>query len=114
MGSETLNTQHLGMFDIINKLYSEMQHGLHPEQLYIILQELRRYAEIHFYDEIQKFETHEELSSWIKRIVNKIYKYLIKEKKHVYSRAVFKAIKYIKDNYNKSTISLTEVSNFVN
>ena len=51
VGSQTLDAQHAGILDTINRLYNAMQHDLHPKQLNIILSDLIQYVEIHFFDE---------------------------------------------------------------
>jgi two-component system, response regulator YesN len=69
-------------------------------------------SEISFYSEINSFETLNELSVWIRNKVKKIFEYLFNTKMHIYSRAVYKSVKYIKQNYSDKKLCLKILSDF--
>ena len=70
-------------------------------------------ANISFHEEITKFETSNEIEKWTQDISNQIFKYLNNKKNFIYSRAVIKAIKYIKKNFDNKNLDLKSVSEFV-
>jgi YesN/AraC family two-component response regulator len=69
-------------------------------------------TEVFFFNEINSFETHDELSEWIQDKFSRIFEYLINSNIRVYSRAVYKAVKYIKQNYHDAGLSLKKISKY--
>ena len=70
-------------------------------------------ANISFHEEITKFETFEEIEEWIKKISGQIFRYLNEKRSFIYSRAIVKSIKYIKNNYCNKELDLKTVSEYV-
>ena len=51
VGDDALDLQHRKMFDIINKLYSQMRSGISNEEIHHQLEEVKTYAQKHFQTE---------------------------------------------------------------
>ena len=48
MGNEVLDSQHKGMFELLNNLYDALQEGHSQAEIHKRIEETRRYAERHF------------------------------------------------------------------
>ncbi len=56
IGSQTLDSQHQGLFDIINELYEATQHDFHQKHVQDLVNKLKLYIQNHFADEEQVME----------------------------------------------------------
>lgn len=113
------------LFDIIRKynpLKIEKLFPFYVEILFSITKHLNEIGEdassvfgkeVDFYEKISKFETRDEINVWLRNITDWVLNY-IKEKRDLkISRAVIRAIEYIRANYSNEDLSLGMVSEFV-
>lgn len=68
---------------------------------------------ISFHEEIVKFETIKDINGWIINISDKIFDYLDKTRNKLHSRAIIKALKFIKSNFNDKNLDLKLISEYV-